>query len=124
MSTPAAQDLGGYAEHVAEGQREREGFAEKPGRSASGAIIPAKMKTPRSHNVETAWTRVVQNAVVATTQPERKLSAAPRATLGTNRSRCAGVVRKRTSNVSATITRQMSSGMNVVSFQTTFSTIA
>ena len=82
------------------------------------------MKTPRSHNVDTAWTRVVQNAVVASTQPERKLSAAPSNTLGTKRSRCAGVVRKRTSKVSATITRQMTSGMNVVSFQTKFSTIA
>ena len=93
-----------------------------PGSSASGAICPAKMNAARSQKVETACTRVVQNASVARTHPEKKASAAASSTLGTNRSRCAGVVRNRASNVMETNTRMIASGTIVVSFHTRFST--
>ena len=82
------------------------------------------MNTARSHSVETAWTRVVQKALVAMTQPPRNASEPPRITLGTKRTRCTGVARKRASKVTATKPSTIRSGMIVVIFQTMFSTTA
>ena len=80
------------------------------------------MNAVRSNSVTTAFTRVVQNAAAATTQPRKKRSAAPRRRLGTNSATFHHCVSNRAWNVMATTASAGKSPNAVNVFQVRFST--